>query len=148
MRQATQRLLRASLDQAEGSSRPCIIFVGELRDGADAILDMHGARGSVVAQLDAGSYMIQNVGNGSALNLRYYITRNNPELDEPARREWRYIPTVVPTSRVTLVETLVQFNDEHEATFEYLSIGSRKYRSTISLNHRVITSLRLEEVDT
>jgi hypothetical protein len=39
------------------------------------------------------------------------------------------------------------FYQQHEATLEYESIGGRKYRSTITLNHHVITSYRFEEID-
>jgi hypothetical protein len=145
IRTATQKLLRASLDQVEGFSKPCITFWAELRDGADVILNLHGAIGSLVARPDGGSYVIHNLGNGLALNLRYYVTRNNPELDDPTQREWRYIPTIAATARVALVETVGHFNGEHEATFEYESIGGRRYRSTITINQRVITSFRFEE---
>jgi hypothetical protein len=148
MRKASQKLVQTSMDQVEGLSKPCVTFWAELRDGPDAILDMHGATGNLVARLDAGSYVIHNLGNGLALNLRYYITRNNPQLDAPANRHWRYIPTVPATAHVTLIEGLGVYGLEHEATFEYQSISGRKYRSTINLNHRVITSFKFEETTT
>ena len=143
---ASQDLLKVSMDQLEGFAKPCITFWSELRDGADAILEIDGAVGNLVARPDGGSYVIQNLGNGLALNLKYYITRNNPEYDEPHRRGYRYIPTIPATARVTLIETLGLYNTQHEATFEYESIGGRKYRSTISLNHHVITSYHFEEI--
>jgi hypothetical protein len=145
MRKGSQKLLQTSMDQVEGFSKPCITFWAELRNGEDAILNMHGATGNLVARPDAGSYVIHNLGNGLALNLRYYITRNDPQLDAPANRSWRYIPTVPATAHVALVETVGAYGAEHEATFEYQSIGGRKYRSTITLNHRVITSFKFEE---
>jgi len=145
MRQAAQKQLKNSMDQLESYSKPCITFWSELRQGEDVILEMHGATGNLVARPDGGSYVIHNLGNGLALNLRYYVTRNNPQLDQDPER-WRYIPTVPVNARVALVETLGHFNQEHEATFEYSSIGRRKYRSTITLNHHVITSYRFEEI--
>jgi hypothetical protein len=141
----TYRMRKAAMDQVEGFSKPCITFWAELRDGEDVILNMHGATGNLVARPDGGNYVIHNLGNGMALNLRYYITRNNPELDAPANRRWRYIPTVPATAHVALLETVGGYGNEHEATFEYQSIGGRKYRSTITLNHRVITSFKFEE---
>lgn len=145
VRKASQKQLQASMDQAEGLSKPCITFWSELRDGQDAILNTHGATGNLIARPDGGSYVINNLGNGLALNLRYYITRNDPQLDAPANRSWRYIPTLDATAKVALVETLTGYNGEHEATFEYQSISGRKYRSTIKLNHQVITSFKFEE---
>jgi hypothetical protein len=144
MRRASQQQLKNSMDQLESYSKPCITFWSELRDGEDVILQTHGATGNIVARPDGGSYVIHNLGNGVALNLRYYITRNNQRLDQDPDR-WRYIPTIPATAKVSLVETLGLYSEEHEATFEYKSIGGRKYCSTITLNHHVITSYRFEE---
>jgi hypothetical protein len=142
----SQRLFKTSMDQVEALSRPCITFLAELRDGADAILEMHGAAGSLVARPDQGSYVIHNIGNGVALNLKYYITRGILEFDRPNIRTMRYMPAIPATARVALVETVANYNAEHDATFEYESIGRRKYRSTMKLNHRVITAFSFEEI--
>jgi hypothetical protein len=111
-----------------------------LRDGPDAILEMHGAAGNIVARADRGSYVIWNIGNGVALNARYNFTRPGHEYDP------RYIPNILSTQKVTLVETLGGYNAEHEVTFDYESIGGRKYRTTINLNHHVITTFLFAEV--
>jgi hypothetical protein len=140
---ASQRIIQAAMDQVEGLSKPCIAFSAQLRDGADAILHMHGAVGNLIVLPDRGSYVIHNIGNGPALNLKYFFTRDNAN---PAERDWRYLPAVLATGRATLVETLGGYNAEHVATFEYESIGGRKYRSTISLNHHVITAFNFEEI--
>jgi hypothetical protein len=58
----------------------------------------------------------------------------------------RYVSNIFPTARVTLVETLGAYIAEHEITFIYQSIGGRTYRTTIQINHHVITSFVLEEV--
>ena len=115
---ASQKLIKASLDQVEGSLKPCIAFAARLRDGADAILEMHGAVGNLIVQPDQGSYVIHNIGNGAALNLRYFFTR--PDVAEP---DWRYLPAVLATGRATLVESLGLYNAEHVATFEYESLA-------------------------
>lgn len=138
---ASQKLIRAALDQVEGSLKPCVAFVATLRDAADAILEMDEAVGNLVVQADQGSYVIQNIGTGAALNLRYFFSRPNVD------RHWRYLPAVLAGQRVSLIESLNLFNDEHVATFEYESIGSRTYRSTINLNHHVITAFQFEEVE-
>lgn len=78
-------------------------------------------------------------------NATNSVTRNNPHLDALENRSWRYIPTVPAGAHVALVETIGAFGAEHEATFEYQSIGGRSYRSTIQLNQRVITSFKFEE---
>jgi hypothetical protein len=138
----SQKLIKASLDQVEGSLKPCIAFAARLRDGADVILDMHGAVGNLIVDPDEGSYVIRNIGNGAALNLKYCFTRADER--EPG---WRYLPAVLAAQRAALVESLALYNVAHVATFEYESIGGRKYRSTIGLNHHVITAFGFEEIE-
>ena len=138
---ASQSLIKAAMDQVEGSLKPCIAFAAHLRDANDVIWERHEAVGNLIVLPDQGSFMIQNIGNGAALNLRYFITRAN--IAEPG---WRYLPTVLAAQRATLIETLGGYNEENVATFEYESIGGRKYRSTTNLNHHVITSFRFEEL--
>jgi hypothetical protein len=137
-------LIKAATNQVEGMSKPCLTFWGDLRDGADAILEMHGAAGNIVARPDQGNYVVLNIGNGVALNVRYHFTRPTDNRDHP--RDPRYIPNLLATAKVTLVETLGGYNAEHEVTFNYESIGGRKYRTTIQLNHHVITSFVFAEV--
>jgi hypothetical protein len=141
--QASLDLIKAATDQVEGMSKPCLTFWGQLRDGADAILDIHGAVGNIVAAADRGSYVVLNIGNGVALNVRYHFTRP-PGV--PERADWRYVPHISPTARVTLVETLGGYNAEHEVTLDYESIGGRKYRTTMQLNQHVITSFVFKEI--
>lgn len=136
----TTKIRRASQQQVEAMSKPCLTLWGELRDGADPILEMHEAVGNIIAAADQGSYVVQNIGNGVALNVRYQFTRPNVA---PAER---YVPHLSPTGRATLAETIGGYNAEHQATFDYESISGRKYRTTIQLNHRVITSFSFEEV--
>ncbi|SPF34808.1 hypothetical protein SBA1_1340021 [Candidatus Sulfotelmatobacter kueseliae] len=141
---ATQVIAKSAIDQVEGMSKPCLILWGELRDGNDAILNMDGAVGNIIAAADHGSYVVKNIGSGVALNVQYRFTR--PDDDPVHPREMRYIPTLEATGRAALVETIGGYNAEHEVTFEYESIGRRKYRTTIQLNHRVITSFGFKEI--
>lgn len=143
LRRVSQKQLQTSLDQVEGLSRPCVTFWARLRDGQDVILDMHGAVGNLIVRPDEGSYVITNLGNGLALNLRYYFTRDDRWADH---RNWRYIPTIPASAKVALVETLSFYDGEHEAVFEYKSLGGRNYRSTMKLNNHVITSFDFAEV--
>jgi hypothetical protein len=144
LRSVSQKQLQTSLDQVEGLSKPCITFLARLREGAEVVLDMHGAVGNLIVRPNEGSYVITNLGNGLALNLRYYFTRDDKWADQ---RDWRYVPAIPASAKVALVETLNFYDGEHEAVFEYTSIGGRNYRSTIALNNHVITSFRFEEIN-
>jgi hypothetical protein len=140
----SQDLIGTAMDQVEGMSKPCLTIWGALRDGADAILEMHGAAGNIVAGADQGGYVIHNIGNGVAMNIRYFFTR--PTDDANRHRRWKYIPYLMPSGRTTLTETINLYNTTHEVTIEYSSSGGRQYLTSIQLNHNVITSFRFEEI--
>jgi hypothetical protein len=144
--EASQKLLQSSLNQIEGMSKPCITIWTQLRDDQDVILEVDGAVGSLIARPNEGSYVIHNIGNGAALNLRYSITRGDPAVDVPGRRTKRYMPAILAAAKVSLVETLALHDKNHEAIFEYESVGGRTYCSTITLSNHVITSFRFEEI--
>jgi hypothetical protein len=71
----SQDLIKVAMDQVEGLSKPCLTLYSGLRDGADAIMAMNGAVGNTVARGDQGSFVLQNIGNGIALNVRYQFLR-------------------------------------------------------------------------
>jgi len=73
--------------------------------------------------------------------VQYSFTRLANDPNRP-----RYVPNIMPTAKVTLVETLGGYNAEHEVTFDYESIGGRKYRTTIHLNQHVITAFVFKEL--
>lgn len=138
--QTSLDLIKAATAQVEGMSKPCLSFWGELRGANDVISEMNGAVGNIVTHADQGSYVIQNIGNGVALNIKYRFTRPNREPHE------RYVPNLLPTAKATLVELLNAYNAEHTVSFDYESIGGHQYRSTITINHHVITSFHFEEI--
>ena len=140
----SQDLSKAAADQVEGTSKPCLTLWGTLRDGNDAILNMNGAVGNIAAGFDEGSYVTQNIGNGVAMNVRYHFTR--PDENPDRAREAHYIPYVLASQKVALIESRAGYAAEHNVTFDYESLGGRKYRTTIHLNHHVLTAFVVEEV--
>ena len=132
------------MDQVEGMSKPCLTLSSQLRDGSDAILSMDGAIGNIVAGADQGFFVLQNIGTGVAMNVKYHFTRDTDNLQHPSR--WRYVPYVVPEGRTTLVEGVTAYNLTHKVTIEYESYGGRKYRTTIQLVRRVITEFTYLEI--
>lgn len=133
-------LIKAATDQVEGMSKPCLALWGELREGVDVILKMHDAAGSIVARGDEDSFVVQNIGNGVALNVSYYFARHS------GPPEMRYLPNLLVMQKVALVEKISGYAPLGGVTFDYESIGGRRYRTTIQLNHRVITSFIFEEL--
>jgi hypothetical protein len=139
----SQDLINAAMAQVEGLSKPCLILLPDLRDGADTILEMHGAVGSTRVGRDQGRFVVRNIGNGVALNVSYRMER----LEGALPVETRYIHTVPATEKVTMIETLNHYDREVLVVFEYESIGKRRYRSTIDMNHHVLTKFRFMELD-
>ncbi len=140
---ASLELIKAATDQVEGTSKPCLTLWGELRNGADVMLGMHGAAGNIQARGgDRDSFVVQNIGNGIALSVSYHFERADP--NRPPDK--RYVPNLLATQKVELVETISGYAPVGGVTFEYGSIGGRRYRTIIQLNHRVITSFVFEEV--
>ncbi len=97
---ASLDLIKAATDQVEGMSKPCLTLWGEVREGADAILEMHGAVGNIVARPDGGSYVALNIGNGVALNVQYSFTRLANDPNRP-----RYVPNIMPSQALRVYKT-------------------------------------------
>lgn len=143
IRDAAQAQVKISQDQTESLARPCITLQGTIREGNDVIMERYDIAGNIVAAANAGSYVFQNIGTGPAFNVRYHFTRPgiaNEDLGE------RYIPHIKSGTPVALPEMHTAYFDQHTVTVDYESIGKRKYRTTLTLRQRVITSFEFEEV--
>lgn len=139
----SQDLINAAMAQVEGLSKPCLTLWSGLRDGPDTVLEAHGAIGSTKARGDQGTFVVQNIGNGVALNVSYRMTRH--EGNHPVNT--RYIQNVLASQKVPMTEALQQYTQEVPVEFDYESIGGRRYRSRIDMNHHVLTNLRFTEVN-
>ena len=89
-----------------------------------------------------GNVVIENVGNGVALNVRYDFIQTTPEPDGLKVSPGSYLqhiptgkPFVVPVPRGTLQ------NKEYDFLARYESVGGREYESRIHLNNLVITQI-------
>ncbi|MGD0631676.1 MAG: hypothetical protein ABR987_20285 [Terracidiphilus sp.] len=138
-------LISAAMDQVEGLSKPCLTISSELRDPADVILEMGRAVGSLVARDRGGFFLVENIGNGVALNVSYkFVHRHDPSTD--LRRE-RYIQNILAGQSVSMVESLSAFRaTEDQIILKYESIGGREYRTIITMVNLVLTSFVFEPV--
>jgi hypothetical protein len=134
----TMKLRRAAMEQVESMAKPCVTLCAELRDQADAILDMEGAVGAMIVKTRDAQFLVQNIGTGIALNVSYQF-RN---LDSPQRPDNpRYLFYVLLNQRVQLPETInaSPCAGNCEVVFRFQSIGGRWYQSTVTMNNRVLT---------
>ena len=142
----SQGLIRASMDQVEGLSKPCLTLASGLRDANDAILEMHGAVGNTVARGDAGSFIMQNIGNGIALNVAYQFL-TTPRDDPARRRHAYYLQNILPSQEVTMPQPMTAYTGDWELRIGFSSIGGRRYQSMVTLKDRVLTGFQFSDVD-
>ncbi len=57
------------MEQVEGLSKPCLTLWSDLRNQKDAMFENGGAIGSTKARDDQGDFVVQNIGNGFAMNI-------------------------------------------------------------------------------
>lgn len=67
----TMKLKNVATDRVEAMAKPCLTIWAKLRDQVDAILEINGAVGDMVACGDDGNFVVQNIGTGVALNVTY-----------------------------------------------------------------------------
>jgi len=138
----TMRLRKAAFAQVENMAKPCLTLWAKLRDPADVILNTHGAVGGTVIEAHGAQFVVHNIGNGLALNVKYVICDR-----EPRRRAKnpRYLPYVQVRGRTQLPEPINNYGPDCEATFKYQSIGGQRYKSVVTMSHRVITDFLFTE---
>jgi hypothetical protein len=142
--QISQGLIKAAMDQVEGLSKPCLTLHSALRGAADAIAEIHGATGNTIAAAVDGSFAMQNIGNGTALNVRYQFLRVPRE--EPAGRHHPcYLQNILAGQKVSMPQPITGYGGDWELQIEYQSIGGREYRSVLLLNERVLTKFDFSE---
>jgi hypothetical protein len=135
----SQKLIDASMEQVEGLSKPCVTLASELRDLKDVIYE--GEAGTTQAAFDGGNFIVQNVGNGIALNISYYFVKDEAEAQP---KPTGYIQNLLAHQKVTIVEFKTLLRERWKVVFEYESIGGRKYRTTLHMNNHALSAIRFE----
>jgi len=129
----SQDLIKVAMDQVEGLSKPCLTLYSGLRDGIDAIWERGGAIGNTVARGDQGSFVLQNIGNGIALNVCYQFLRI-PREEGAGQRQEHYMQHILAAEKVTMSASITAYDGEWELQIEYQSIGGRKYQSIVTIS--------------
>ncbi len=136
----TWKLRKAAEEQLEALAKPCLTLAAKLRKATDAILSLDLAVGNTILQDDEGSFVLQNVGNGVALNIRYTIEQREPAKRKSADRS--YLQNAMPGQRIAMPEPVNAYSGECELHFYFESIRGKKYHSVVILNNRVLTGFR------
>jgi hypothetical protein len=127
--------------------KPCLTIWADLRDPAKAILEMNGAVGGTVARGDDGNFVVQNIGNGVALNVQYHFNSIDPPKATPPART-SYLVNVLPAQKVRMPEPMNPsiYCGTCEVLFRFESIGGRRYQSTVIMNSHVLTGFEFKAI--
>jgi len=138
----TIRLRKAAWEQVESLAKPCLTLRSRLRDAADAILSTEGAVGNTEVHPENAAFVAKNIGNGIALNVKYFFRRSAHE--GGAESHVRYIMAIQPGQCVEMPEPInvSKYSGECELVFQYESISGRQYESVTGMNHHVLTHFR------
>jgi hypothetical protein len=141
----TMRLRKAATDQVEGMSKPCLTIWADLRDPTKAILEMDGAVGGTVARGDDGNFVVQNIGTGVALNVKYrFSSLDPPKAKSPTGSS--YFVNVLPAQKVRMPNPINAYCGTCEVVFRFESIGGRRYQSTVTMNNQVLTGFEFKTI--
>jgi len=142
----TTRLRIAARDQVEAMSKPCLTIFAKLRDPTDALLEMHGAVGGTVVCDNDGNFVVQNIGTGVALNVRYHFEN----LDSPRGTaiDENYFVNVLQGQKVRMPEPVNAsiFSGNCRAVFRFESMGGGRYQSIVTMNNHVLTAFSLKHL--
>jgi hypothetical protein len=135
----TRRIRHATQEQIETLQKPCVSFSTTTREANDAILDMDGAVGGMIAVCPNGLLQLENSGYGQAVNIRYAFTR--VDLASTIVRPKGYLTALrqgekfqPPIPRETLR------GNEWSCVITYESLSGQHYRTEMTVNHLVLTS--------
>jgi hypothetical protein len=143
IRRTSQKQFGLSQEQVEATLRPCIALSTTARTPEEAILAMDDTDSTVIVRCPEGLVQIENIGVGPAINIRYEFSPTNPEgnLAHPTG----YVAGIstngtflIPVARALIV------GHDFNCSFDYESVGHRKYRTKVTLKNLIITDMRFE----
>ena len=132
----TWKIRLAAQAQLEALRTPCITFCSTPRDGGDAILQMDGARGTMVLSFHEGDVLLTNIGNGPALNIEYLFVSQG---DLPRQLDG-YVPSIPPGAKasVPVARNSLQ-GREFECSIQCDSLSLTRYETKLTVNNLVLT---------
>lgn len=142
----THKLRIAAWEQVESLSKPCLTLWAKLRDGADAILEMDGAVGNLDLRANDAQFVVHNIGNGVALNVRYVF--RSLEAGAAQDKTERYFVRVLAGEKISMPEPInaSSYSGAYELVFWFESIGGTKYESVTRLQRRTLTQFTFNKV--
>lgn len=143
----TRDLSKAASDQVEGMAKPCLNLKQKLRATIDAITNRDGITGSTEIASEDAQFILENVGNGIALNVDYWFEGAYTTVD-PYKETKRYFQLIKPGTCATMPEMINTLKTQNECKLicQFDSIGGRRYQSVITMNDHILTHFAFSEI--
>jgi hypothetical protein len=140
-------MLHAAMDQAEGTAKPCVVLASRIRDREEALNEIGGAKGSlVVDESDDGLFMVENIGNGVALNVTFKFDPIDPPHGKGMKGNDGKVQNIPPGQKAVLHPPVKMAQFVWEVTLEFDSLGGRRYQTKMTLGMRVLTDISFKEI--
>lgn len=137
------QIRRASQAQAEALQRPCLTLATMPRqheEYEDATANMDDTFGGMALAVQEGKVVLQNIGSGPALNVRYEVHRVDPQQNAVVVRPSSRLPDIPANgSFVTAVTREALRGLEYEFVSSYESLSGQGYQSRITLNNLALS---------
>ena len=137
----TRRLRIIAQDQLEALAKPCLTLWADLRNQTDAILSMDQAVGNTVIRTNDANFVVQNIGNGAALNIRYVFKALDADSRCP-KDSPSYIQALLAGQKAALPEPINAFAGNYQLILRFEGFGGKAYESAVTLNGHVLVGFR------
>lgn len=140
-------LLKAAMDQAEGASKPCVVLASRTRDREEALNEIGGAKGSLVVDAsEDGLFLVENIGNGVALNVTFKFDPIDPPHGKNMKGNDGYVQNLPAGQKALLHPPVSMAKFVWEVTLEFDSLSGRRYQTKMPLGMRVLTDISFKEI--
>jgi hypothetical protein len=137
--------VKASLAQVEATHKPFLSFSHYYRDPTDALLGESGIVGEMVISMPEGHPIVNNIGSGPAINIRFAAIPISPK---STARPDGYLLGLKPGENFTLTSitnNILQASD-WEIVLKYESLSGAMYTTKTRVNDLVLTDVKFDQV--
>jgi hypothetical protein len=139
----TKKIAKAAEAQIEALKTPFVTFSTTPRDADDAVLDMDGARGTMILNFIGGNAVLINAGNGPAINIEYELK----PLDGGRASPNGYVPSIPTTVGASLpIPRGILQRYRYDCVIRYSSLSGAKYETQLAIHDLVLTSVNWTRV--
>jgi len=138
--------VRATIEQAEATQKPCVVLRSTLRDPQDAVLEMGGTSGDLIIHAVEGLAALRNIGTGPAVNV-FYLFEQVGGKEHILLKPSGTVQTLASHECLpTHVSRTIFPAHVFDCTITYESLSRRRYQTRISVNNDVLGAFKFGRV--